>query len=150
MLKIHLAAVVAALVFTASALGQNLYRWRDAQGQWHFADAPPSGQPAEAIAVTPEPVSERVLSVEEHHARWAKVLADPAAEAETRQRVRKKAAARRAETRERAAQARRCERYERDLDKLDSRMRAGYSGQRGSRLSERRRELREAQWKECR
>lgn len=150
MTGVRLSILLAAALACLPAEAREVFRWRDAGGHWHFADAPPEGVSAERLVLDGGPGPGPATTASEHHARWAAVLADPAGEAESRRRLKAKAAARRAETRERAARTKRCERYAAALERLDSRLRAGYSAGQGMRLGERRRELREAQWAECR
>src|SRR5262249_11632250 len=53
--------VVLAVLFAQSASAQQIYRWMDQKGQWHYSDFQPSGVKAEKVEIgdtTQEPVSQ--------------------------------------------------------------------------------------------
>jgi hypothetical protein len=41
--------LVLAVLFAQSALAQQIYKWKDEKGQWHYSDFPPSGVTAERM-----------------------------------------------------------------------------------------------------
>lgn len=148
MARTMLAAVLALLVFNTAQSAPAIYRWQDEQGRVHYGDRPPAG-----ITVQPVSTSPSTRSVVEPTApdpRWQAVLADEKVVGAVRRRAEAQRLAFDRAERERKARTARCVRMTGQLDRLESRQRAGYSARSGVRLDERRRELK-ARWEsECR
>jgi len=134
-------AAVSVLLCAAAMARAEVYTWTDRQGVSHFSDQPPDALPHRQIhtqAPVTVPMSEnlrqgrRISGIRED---VQALLSDPG------------------EARSSSAPAARdskaCAGYRRKLDRVQSRLRAGYSNEEGNRLRRQRRELSQRISREC-
>ncbi|HLV77975.1 MAG TPA: DUF4124 domain-containing protein [Marinobacter sp.] len=129
-------------VALATPVTADIYRWTDPDGTVHFSDRPPSHRSHSSVELaTPVimPMSENIRQadrVEKSRAAVGRLLA-PA----NRDRY-----AGAGEDPKHAAQ---CQNYRRQLDRLQSQLRAGYASERGNSLRQKRRQLSQLYSREC-
>ena len=51
-MTLRLLYVVLVILFSSTAFAQQIYKWRDGKGQWHFTNFPPPGTAAEKVGGT--------------------------------------------------------------------------------------------------
>lgn len=139
MLSRILAAVLVGLVtFSVQA---EVFRWVSGDGSVHYSDVPPRDRPYSSVRVRP-PVSVPMVEnlkqsegVNESRKAIEGLLAG-GAENYARQKQAQE-------------QAERCEKYRQQLDNIQSRLRAGYSNDRGNSLRQKRRAVSQTYSREC-
>lgn len=118
-----------------------VYRWVSGDGSVHFSDVPPRDRPYSSVRVRPAasvPMQENIRQsegVSSARADVKRMLADGAENYASRKK---------AEEREE-----RCQGYRDKLDNIQSRLRAGYSNDRGNGLRQKRRAVSQAYSREC-
>lgn len=134
-------AAVSVLLCTTAIARAEVYTWTDRQGISHFSDQPPDAFPHRQIqtqAPVTVPMSEnlrqgrRISGIREE---VQALLAEPGEASSSSASV--------------ARDAKACAGYRRQLDKVQSRLRAGYSNEEGNRLRRQRRELSQRISREC-
>lgn len=131
-------AVALSLLYPVNAMPAGIYTWKDADGVVHFSDREPqqgSARQVEPAAPVLVPMNDNLEAAEA--ITETVELPEPA-------NGRKSSAGS-----ERQDQKRRCDKYRRQLDNIQSQLRAGYSSARGNRLRERRRSLNGKLSREC-
>ncbi len=113
-----------------------LYRWQDDEGQFHFSDQPPAHKP-------------RSLEVLEINGRSLNSM--PPTKLDTPPTLLRKTEKTKPKRSQQSkpTHTRRCQSYQRQLDKLRSRMRTGYSATQAPKLLQRERELNELIYQQC-
>lgn len=122
----------------------DVYRWTDARGTIHFSDKPPERLPHRELQIrnpVTVPMAEnlrqsRNISATREEVRTMLSASDTPGKAPGTQ-----------ENEDRQAKA--CEGYRKKLDRIQSRLRAGYKNDRGNSLREKRRRLSKAYSREC-
>lgn len=131
-------AVALSLLYSANAVSAGIYTWEDGDGVVHFSDRePPQGSVRQVVPAAP------VLVPMNENLEAAEAITETVGLPEPPNGGRSSASS------ERQEQKRRCNRYRRQLDNIQSQLRAGYSGARGNRLRERRRSLSGKLSREC-
>ncbi len=113
-----------------------LYRWQDDEGQFHFSDKPPAHKPSSLEVLE---INGRSLN-----SMPSTKLDNPP----TLPRKTEKTESKRSQQ-SKPTNTRRCQSYQRQLDKLRSRMRTGYSATQAPKLLQRERELNELIYQQC-
>ncbi|MCF6219411.1 MAG: DUF4124 domain-containing protein [Gammaproteobacteria bacterium] len=113
-----------------------LYRWQDDEGQFHFSDKPPKHKPS----------SLKVLETNGRSLNSMPSIKPNQPPALPRTTVKTKSTSNR---QDKPNNSRRCQSYQRQLDKLRSRMRTGYSATQAPKLLQRERDLNEAIYQQC-
>ena len=137
---------IAALLFCsvmAVAAHAEVYRWIDANGSIHFSDVPPSLQEHSRITVREPvtvPLSANIRQSEK--VRQSREAVEQMLEPENPQRF--AMASKKSE-----AQTARCEKYVRQLERIQSQLRAGYSNDRGNSLRQKRRKVSQLHSRNC-
>jgi len=130
------------LFFTPLARAE-IYRWVDADGSIHFSDTRPlSGHhaPVQVGPLTTMPMAENIgqsKRVTQSRQEVGKLLAP-----ENKHRF---AASQQAQK----ARAEQCQQYRRQLNRLQARLREGYSNEKGNSLRQKRRKVSQAYGREC-
>lgn len=111
-----------------------LYRWQDEEGQFHFSDkAPEKNSPAtQVVEIKSQPLNSMPA---------ISPLKPPSAPRKTEKRKTSKPTQK--------TNNQRCQKYQRQLDTLRSRMRLGYSATQAPKLLHRERELNEKIYHQC-
>lgn len=137
--RIFLAVIAAFMI--SSPVHADVYRWVSGDGSVHFSDVPPRDRPYSSVRVRPVtavPMHENLKQsegVERSRTDVERMLADgPENYAD-----RKKA----------DEQEQRCQDYRDQLKNIQSRLRAGYSNDRGNGLRQKRRVVSQAYSREC-
>lgn len=137
--RMLLAVVLAVLCY--SPAHADVYRWVSGDGSVHFSDVPPRDRPYSSVRVRPTsslPMQENLKQSEgvaSARADVKRMLADGANNYASRK--------------EAEQLEERCQDYRDKLDNIQSRLRAGYSNDRGNGLRRKRRAVSEAYSREC-
>jgi len=140
-----MASLVVSVVFAAVAHAE-VYTWIDSQGVAHFSDYPPGEIPHKRIQVRAPatvPMSENLRQEERISGIREEVsglLSPSGRPGKPDTNARERASARLEKT---------CGKYRRKLDQIQSRLRAGYSNDRGNSLRRQRRTLSQKLSREC-
>jgi hypothetical protein len=138
-IRIFLAVFAAFLI--CPPVSADVYRWVSGDGSVHFSDVPPRDRPYSSVRVRPAtavPMHENLKQaegVERSRADVERMLADG---------PENYAARKKADEREE-----RCQDYRDQLKNIQSRLRAGYSNDRGNGLRQKRRVVSQAYSREC-
>ncbi|GGC61554.1 DUF4124 domain-containing protein [Marinobacter halophilus] len=130
-------------VFSCSSAQAEIYRWIDANGSIHFSDKPPALQPHSQVqlrSTATVPMNENIHQAE-RISRQRKELDEllaPSSKARYAKARRKQ-----------GDRDKQCEKYRQQLDRLQTRLRAGYGNDRGNSLRQQRRELSHSFSLEC-
>ncbi|WP_303291000.1 DUF4124 domain-containing protein [Marinobacter sp. SS5-14b] len=130
----RIAAFLLCSMMTLAAHAE-VYRWTDANGSIHFSDTPPNLQEHDRVTVREPvtvPLSANILQSEK--VRQSRQAIERMLEPENKQRF---AQAEKANE-SRAAQ---CEKYQQQLELIQSKLRAGYTNDRGNSLRQKRRKV---------
>ena len=131
-------AVALSLFHPVNAIPSDIYTWKDADGVVHFSDREPhmggarQVKPAAPVLVPMNNNLEAAEAITE-----MVVVPEPSG------------GGRSSADSERQEQKRRCDKYRKQLDTIQSQLRAGYSNARGNRLRERRRSINQKLSREC-
>ncbi|MGC8120793.1 DUF4124 domain-containing protein [Marinobacter sp. VGCF2001] len=129
-------------VVVASPAAAEIYRWTDASGSIHFSDTPPA-QLRHSNVTLREPVtvpmSENIRQADK--VRQSRADVDRLLAPRSRDRY--------AASREDREQARQCDKYRKQLDRIQGQLRAGYGNDRGNSLRQKRRKVSRQYSREC-
>ncbi len=132
------------LLFLLSCSAQaEAYRWIDANGSIHFSDTPPvmgGHSRIELRSPATVPMNENILQadrVSRQRKELDQLLAPNSKERYAQSR------------REQETRNKQCEKKRKQLDRLQTRLRAGYGNDRGNNLRQKRRELSQSYSREC-
>ncbi|MFC4258453.1 DUF4124 domain-containing protein [Marinobacter lacisalsi] len=131
-------AVVLSFLHPVNALPAGIYSWKDADGVVHFSDREPDNGGARQV----EPAVPVLVPMNEN-LEAAEAITETVRLPEPANGGRSSSGA------ERQKKKRRCDKYRRQLDNIQSQLRAGYSNAQGNRLRERRRSLSRKLSREC-
>lgn len=129
-------------VTAAAPATAEIYRWTDANGSIYFSDTPPRQVRHSSVSVKPPvtvPMGENIRQadrVRQSRAEVERLLAPGSKD-------------RYAQAREAKKQAQQCEKYRKQLDRIQGQLRAGYSNDRGNGLRQKRRKLSQLYSREC-
>lgn len=130
----RIAALLFCSLMTVPAHAE-VYRWTDANGSIHFSDTPPSAQEHSRITVREPvtvPMSANILQSEK--VRQSQRAIERMLEPENKQRFAQAEKANESRTAQ-------CEKYQQQLELIQSKLRAGYSNDRGNSLRQKRRKV---------
>ena len=129
-------------VALATPATAEIYRWTDANGAIHFSDTPPKQKRRASVDVRPTvtvPMSENIRQADK--VRQSRAEVDRLLEPGSNDRY--------ARARETEKLARLCEKYRKQLDRIQGQLRAGYGNDRGNQLRQKRRQVSQLYSREC-
>ena len=148
---IGVVCVLTASIFPSFQAHADIYKWRDEHGKVHYSDQ----QPGEDLGQ--REISGDLPHVHEMDSTPLSPLSTKPAQkypngAPSRQKRQNQSypANKTARARQPKKIQERCEKYQQQLDRIQRQLRAGYTVSQGNRLRERRRDLTEKQYRQCR